>query len=394
MRVALATPFSPHYRRPLFAEMDGRMDLTLILTTRGKEPYWHGARPLDTGEVSTVLAPGPLPVRRALRNGGFDAVIAGLTGRATLISVVRTARELGLPLVLWVGIWEHPRTLAHRLSRPFARRLYRSADAVVTYGTHVSDFIARESGRVDNVFIAAQAMENERFRAPVPRSEIRILRERLGLDDRSTFTFVGRITEEKGLDVLMRASARVEAPHQVVVAGTGPLMEETEALASSLGIGERVHFVGYVDQAQLPALLQASDVLVMPSVTTKRFKEPWGFVVNEAMNSGLPVIASDAVGAAAGGLLLDRGTGLVTAERDVNGLAGAMEELIVNDARRRSMGEAARMRVLEWNYGAAADAFEAALAAVTTGPRGAGSDPHRDAERSMAPGAASNRGVD
>ena len=365
MRVALVTPFCPHYRRLLFEEMSRRMDLTLILTSRGNEWYWQGNRPFDTGGVPTVLAAGPLKAYRLLRDGGYDAVVSALTGRATLLSVVWTARALKLPLVLWVGIWEHPRTLAHRFSRPLARRLYRSADAITTYGTHVSDFVQRESGRTENVFVAAQAVENERFRAPVPQATISELRDRLSLGDRPTFTFVGRITEEKGLDVLMEASARVGGSHQIVVAGTGPLLEPTRNRASSLGISERVRFVGHVDQADLPALLYASDVLVLPSVSTRRVRETWGLVVNEAMNCSLPVVATDAVGAAAGGLVVHQNTGLVVPERDADALALALEELAGDEPKRRRLGKSASARVLAWNYVAAADAFDAALAAAT-----------------------------
>ena len=369
MRVALVTPFCPHYRRGLFVEMSRRWDLTLILTSRGKEWYWQGDRPLDTAGVSTVLAPGPVKVRRALRDGGYDAVVTALTGRATLMSVVRTARALRLPLVLWIGIWEHPQTLAHRFSRPLARRLYRSAEAVVTYGTHVSDFVRSESGRTDNVFVAPQAVENERFRTAVPSATIDGLRERLRLDDRPTFTFVGRITEEKGLDVLIEASARVAAPHQVVVAGAGPLLDAIRDRASSLGIGDRVRFAGHVDQADLPPLLRASDVLALPSVPTKRVRETWGLVVNEAMNCSLPIIATDAVGAAAGGLVVDGETGLVVPAGDASALALAFEELASDGPKRRRLGEAASSRVLDWNYVAAADGFGAALTAATVGQK-------------------------
>ncbi len=365
MRVALVTNFCPHYRRLLFLELSRRIDLTLILTSPGNEWYWQGDRPFDTGGVPTVLASGPVKTRRELRAGGYDAVIVALTGRATLLTAVRTARALDLPLVLWVGIWEHPQTLAHRFARPLARNLYRSADAIVTYGTHVSNYVRRESGRTKNVFVSPQAVENERFRTSVPQEAISALRSQFNLLDRLTFTFVGRVTEGKGLDVLMEASARLQASHQVVVAGAGPLLEATKSRAISLGINERVRFVGHIDQADLPVLLHASDVLVLPSVSTRRFREPWGLVVNEAMNCAVPVISSDAVGAAAGGLVVHQETGLVVPENNAKALALAMGELACNEPRRRSFGENASSRVLAWNYTAAADAFDAALAAAT-----------------------------
>ncbi len=74
----------------------------------------------------------------------------------------------------------------------------------------------------------------------------------------------------------MEASARVVAPHQILIVGTGPLLEEVRGQASLLGISDRVRFVGHVAQDDLPALLQASDVLVLPSIPTRRVRERHG----------------------------------------------------------------------------------------------------------------------
>lgn len=366
-RVGLVTNFCPHYRRPLFAELGRRMDLTLLLTSRGSEWYWQQDPSYDTGGVPSVRASTAGKMRRELRAGRYDAVVGSLTGRATLLAAFWTARELSIPFVLWVGIWEHPRTLAHRCSRLLVRRLYRSADAVVTYGTHVSEYVHRESGRADGVFVARQSVDNERFRRAIPEADVALLRDRLGLTEAPTFTYVGRLTEEKGLATLLEASARAGTAYELVLAGSGPLRGELERQAASLGLDGRVAFAGHVDQADLPVLLRASDALVLPSVTTRRMREPWGLVVNEAMNCGLPVIATDAVGAAAAGLVVDGETGLVVPERDAESLARAIDRLVSDAEERRRLGRAGSERVLSWNYSAAAEAFESALAYAMSG---------------------------
>ena len=73
---------------------------------------------------------------------------------------------------------------------------------------------------------------------------------------------------------------------------------------------------------QLREVYAHADVLVVPSIPTASFREPWGLVVNEAMNRGMAVIASDAVGAAAGGLVRDGDTGIVVPAGDPRALAG------------------------------------------------------------------------
>ncbi len=367
MRVALVTNFTPHYRRPLYVELARRLDLTLVETSAGREWYWEGERPMAPDGISVVQARRAPALRRALRVGDFDAVVSSLTGRATLLTAFTTARRLAIPFVLWVGIWEHPRTIVHRLSRPVARHLFRAADAVLTYGPHVSDYVRRESGRCDRVLVACQAVDNDRFRVNVPVAERRAARARLGVGAEPGFIFVGRLTEEKGLTTLLEASARASEPHRLVLVGRGPLDAELRSYAASLGLTGRIRLVGSVDYDELPLLLQASDALVLPSRSTRRVKETWGLVANEAMNCGLPVIATTAVGAAAGGLVVDGETGLVVPERDPDALARAIDELASDEARRHQLGARAREHVLAWSYGAAADAFEAALDAAVVG---------------------------
>jgi hypothetical protein len=77
-----------------------------------------------------------------------------------------------------------------------------------------------------------------------------------------------------------------------------------------------VRFAGYVPSRETRPYYALADLFVLPSITTASFKEPWGLVVNEAFNQGVPVIASDAVGAAAGGLVQSGVNGLIVPERD------------------------------------------------------------------------------
>ncbi len=74
--------------------------------------------------------------------------------------------------------------------------------------------------------------------------------------------------------------------------------------------------LGPLEPERLRDVYAACDVLVVPSIQTRTFREPWGLVVNEAMNQGLAVIASDSVGAAAGGLVRDGINGLVVPAGD------------------------------------------------------------------------------
>jgi glycosyltransferase involved in cell wall biosynthesis len=102
----------------------------------------------------------------------------------------------------------------------------------------------------------------------------------------------------------------------------------------------------------------------VPSISTARFIEPWGLVCNEAMSQGAAVIATTAVGAAAGGLVRDGENGLVVEEGDVNPLAEAIGRLLADASLRERLGSGARSAVSAYSYEHAVEAFAAALSSA------------------------------
>ena len=125
-----------------------------------------------------------------------------------------------------------------------------------------------------------------------------------------------------------------------------------------------VERLGVLSPVELRELYAACDVLVLPSIPTRTFREPWGLVVNEAMDRGLAVIASDAVGAAAGGLVRDGRNGLVVAAGDSRALADAIVRLAADAELRGSMGRAGAEDVRAYSHDAWADGFSRALATL------------------------------
>ncbi len=154
--------------------------------------------------------------------------------------------------------------------------------------------------------------------------------------------------------------AAAPADARLAFAGTGPLADK---IASQ---GPTVRSLGYVAASQLPDLYAAADALVLPSVATATFREPWGLVVNEAMLQQTPVIASDAVGAAAAGLVDDGRTGLVFPAGDAGALAERIRRLATDVQARRDMAVRGRTAALELDPAAWARGMRAALDSVLT----------------------------
>jgi glycosyltransferase involved in cell wall biosynthesis len=106
----------------------------------------------------------------------------------------------------------------------------------------------------------------------------------------------------------------------------------------------------------------------VPSIPTPAFLEPWGLVTNQAMNQATAIISTDAVGAAAGGLVRDDRNGLVVPAGDPRALAGALTRLAGDPELCARLGRAGARDVRAFTPGAWADGFVAALRSAGVGP--------------------------
>jgi glycosyltransferase involved in cell wall biosynthesis len=178
---------------------------------------------------------------------------------------------------------------------------------------------------------------------------------------------VGRLVVEKGVGVLLDAwprARRARPDATLVVIGDGPLRDQVRASAG-------VRWLGPLAREELPVAYAACVTSVLASIPTRRFREPWGLVCNEAMHQGRAVITTTAVGAAAGGLVRDGDTGLVVAPGDAGALAGAIDRLLGDDTLRHRLGRHALEEVAAYDYDAMERAFDQALAVAFT-PTGSG----------------------
>jgi glycosyltransferase involved in cell wall biosynthesis len=282
-------------------------------------------------------------------------VLAGTGGRIALPAAYLGARRAKVPFVLWASLWAHPMSPAHAVSWPLLRHLYGASDAVVTYGPHVSAYVRAHGAR--RIFEAPQAVDNAFWGG---QGDDRLRRAPFQV------VFTGRTAREKGLTVLGRAwrSSGLAAPHAALVLVGGGRPRSRAPAASAAPSSGRAPALSPIEVRNF---LSSSDVCVIPSIRTLTFREPWGLVANEAMNQGLPVIATDAVGAAAGGLVRHERTGLVVPAGDHVALAGAIRRLHDDPALRARLGAAAREAVAEYTFDAWAEGVMGAMTAAEQG---------------------------
>jgi len=357
--IAFITNFCPHYRVETFRKLANKYKVFFYFFSQGTEWYWlkeHGVRNGDfhgeyvggKGKSKSRMA---IELAQKLWRVPCDAYVKCINGRIALPLTFLIARLRGKPFVLWTGIWQTLETPFHRLVMPATRFVYRHSDAIVVYGDHVKSYLVSQGVDPQRIFIAHHAVDNDSYSLPVASRERSEFRARFQIEeDARIVLYLGRLESIKGISFLLKAFASLrESKVILLLVGQGSEAESLAALAKSLGIADRVRFAGYIPPENTTTLYSLSYVLVLPSISTRRGREPWGLVVNEAMNQGLPVIATDAVGAAAGGLVRDRHNGFIVPERNVQKLADALAKLLDSPKLRAQMSQNARESIAGWN---------------------------------------------
>jgi glycosyltransferase involved in cell wall biosynthesis len=278
------------------------------------------------------------PGALALREFAPDLIHCEYEHESVMTLMVTLAHQMfapRTPLVLYA--WQN----IVRPRAPWVRALSTVTARKASYffcGSSEAVQVLRASGYLAGAEVAPMfGLDTRIFR---PRSAAD-LRKRLGLNE-FTVGYAGRLVPEKGVNVLLHGLARVGQPVQALVMGDGPLRAELQRLAAALGLAERCRFVGAVNHSAVPEYLSAADVLVLPSLTTKQWKEQFGRVLIEAMGCRVPVVASDS-----GAIPEVIGTaGRLFAEGDAEALAAILAELAADPRQRAALAECGYQRIL------------------------------------------------
>ncbi len=337
-----------------------------------REPRFLGTH-ADGERVREVALRAPsaflwdqLAVRRAAAHEGIDLLFNPKYALPLSIGC-RTAfvcHGLDWYVMPWASRW--PDRLSHRFLIP---RYARQADAVIavseTTRRHAVQYLGLDEERVHTVYHGV----DERFREPVPPARLEAVRSAHALPERF-FLYCGQIYPPKNFGRLLRAYARVgpELGISLVVAGEHAFLSQGElALIDSLGIGDRVMRLGWVEREDLPALYALAEALCQPSLY-----ESFGLPVVEAMASGCPVLAADRHGTRE----VAQGAALLVDPEDVEVIAEGLRRLATEPELRRNLVEAGRERALGFSWRRCARETLRVLEGI-----GAGSGPGRAAGR-------------
>jgi glycosyltransferase involved in cell wall biosynthesis len=289
-----------------------------------------------------------------------DAVMVPGWHSVMQVRALRACRRLGAP-ALYRGdstLSSGPRRFVRPLWAMKTRMMLRYYDRYLSVGSAATEYlrafgvpesrIHHSPHCVDNRWFAAQAEAHRRNR--------QALREGAGArDDDFVVLFAGKFIDRKRPLDAVRAAAALGPGCVLMMAGDGPLADQSRAEAERLGV--RLHWRGFLNQSALPEAFAAADALVVPSTW-----ESWGLVINEALASGLPCVATAGV-AAAPDLIADGESGYTVSVGDVAGLAARLAGLRDSGGRGHDFAAACRQHVDACSFEKAADGVVDAMRA-------------------------------
>ncbi|MGC8781547.1 MAG: glycosyltransferase [Anaerolineae bacterium] len=304
----LVCDLGPHTR---IAEMGGvrvikagRLKTVASMPISFSQPWLVGRQAAD---VNHVHSPYPLGEVSAVLFGGRGAKLV-ITHHSDVV------RQQG-----WL-----------RFYAPFLRAVLRRADRIIATSPRYIATSPWLRPVADRCTVVPLGVDVRRF-APPPAP----------FAGPPTLLFAGKLRYYKGLDALLHALPSLPDVHLKIV-GDGPMRGPWAALAQALGIADRVHFLGEVDDEALPGQYHQAHIFVLPANARA---EAFGTVLLEAMASGLPCVTTE-VGTGTSWVVQDGVTGRVVPPNDPAALADALRPLLADGNLREQMGRAGRARVL------------------------------------------------
>ncbi len=310
------------------------------------------------------------PISRGIlsRLRGFDALWVHGYSTVNQMHGILAANALGIPvLVRSVSqLKDRPRgRLKLAVKAAFFALLRSLVDGVLVSGTLNRDYWRFYMGEDFPLFLLPYAVDNVWFRqqcalASTTRGE---LQAGLRIDaGRPVILFASKLQTRKLCGDLVEAYARfleeAEVQPYLLIVGDGEERAALERQVAALGL-TRVRFCGFRNQSEMPRYLQIADVFVLPAR-----HEPWGLIVNEAMNAGCAIIVSDDVGAQPD-LVTDGVEGCVYPVGDVDALTHALRRVLATPGTAAEMGGRALKRVSQWSFEADVAGLRRALAQLT-----------------------------
>lgn len=284
-------------------------------------------------------------LRQRLTRERFDAVMIQGWNHYGYVVGAWYAKRAGLKLLLRCEAADHVQGssgLTRMLRNRVVDFVLGRVDRCLAIGTRNRNFYLAHGVAQSRIGRMPYCVDNDYFRARSAATDAAMLRRELGLDaDRPVVLYAGKLTARKHAVTLLKGYAELPQPRPYLLfVGDGEQRPELERLVRERQLSE-VRFLGFQNQTKLPGFYALADIFALPS-----FNETWGLVVNEAMNAGCAILATDQVGSSED--LVQVGVnGLLVPPGDSAAITEALRDML-SDRRHVAMGQRSLDIIATW----------------------------------------------
>jgi glycosyltransferase involved in cell wall biosynthesis len=290
-------------------------------------------------------------IKRFLQANRFDLVHTHET-KSSFLTRLAFSKKLKTPLIYGIHgvVFNDPRSnLGNKIYAFLERSTISKADQLVAVSKDVkSEYLMRNIGSGMPWEIIYSGVDVDKFVSPQPAANSALIRKTLGISDKDVVLInIGRFSGSKNQKDTIIAFHRLcdlnsQKNLQLILVGEGPEKSNCELLVSDLGLAKKVKFAGF--QKSIEEYLAICDINVITSL-----REGLPRVVVESSLAGVPTVGYQVEGISE--IISDRESGLVVPQGDLGALVIGMNELVINEVKRKEFGKIARgIALSKWNY--------------------------------------------
>jgi glycosyltransferase involved in cell wall biosynthesis len=358
-RIAIIHNAIAPYRHPLFEELSKTVDLMVYFCSKWVHPCKWDLWP--KGYIYPHKFLPNIPIRTPIESFNFNPtilvelvkrkpnilIINGYTDPTAWLAFV-LAYLLRIPVIQWTEGVREPKSITGFTTRPLRLFFAKKPDAIIVPGKISRNYLISLGAKEEKVFIAPNAIDNELFAhlLNMSKSKRKELKSQKDLEGKIVILYVGQLVSRKGIEYLIKAYSKIEKEYAnvaLLVLGKGPLEYNLKRLASSLGIQHVKVISPGLQLNDLVGLYNLGDIFVLPTL-----EDVWGFVINEAMACGLPVVATRAAQASLE-MISPGESGFIVKEADAEELYKAIKKLVIDCEMRAKMARKSK-EIVQTNF--------------------------------------------
>jgi glycosyltransferase involved in cell wall biosynthesis len=304
LRIAITHLNLSWYRIPLFKILQDKIKSDIIILN-SKELPTYGKTDFDAIEYLLKKYKISYKTEKIIGNNNFyfnlfllrtllnyDIIVWG----EPIISLnsflfIPTLKLFRKKVVLWVDDWGYKKHLIRKIFEPFIRLIYLTADGILVHGTKHYLYFLKMGVDERKIFFIGNA--STIFREFSFKEEIEKIRRIL--NTKHIILYVGGLIKRKNVDKIIKAIYYLRQKNfdiGLLIAGQGPEFKNLYKLTWKMKLTEHVKFLGWIPFHRLANYYLAADVFVFPAEN-----EPWGLVINEALEAGIPIVTTKSIGA-------------------------------------------------------------------------------------------------